>query len=340
MKRSRWLDLGGGVALVALGLGLGAMAGRLGQSPEPSRAATGASSLVSTVPGNDAKPSPDGPALETSVPRPDLSALPALRQLELLDHPARHGDADAACQLGHTLHRCLIHRQQRKPEIGAPHLLKLAELAEGHRDNQIEQIVRTQEAWQRMEAHCEGIDAEQQLVPMMQHLLRAALAGRANARVEFVSIRLSLTDLLRQPQAGHVYMQHAPNLFEQMLAEGDPRTIDVLHSFAGPQRPEDRQAGWHAIPEALRDRELARALWDIRTLRTSPPERLELALHLQSRRDPPINAAAWGHAEQVWNTTFERSPGVETLRARKAREYLDPRHHVPESERDRCRDDE
>jgi hypothetical protein len=341
MKRSRWLDAVGGVALVALGLGLGAMAGRLGKPPEPSRATIEAFAQASTASVGDAKPSPDRPVSETPAPPSDLAGLPALRQLELLDHRARHGDADAACRLGDTLRSCLVHRKQRNPELSALHLVKLAELPEGQRDRQIEQIVRAQEAWQRMQAHCEGINAEQQLAPMMQHLLQAALAGRGNARHDFVAVRLTLSDLLQQPQLGRLYMQHAPRMFRQMLAEGDPRAIDVLHGFAGVQFPEQRQVAWHAIDDSLRDSDLVRALRILLIERTKPPGVTSHAALSLRAQEPRISAAGWEHAERLWKEHFEGSPAIEALRRREADAHENPdRRHIPESERDRCSDDE
>jgi hypothetical protein len=340
MKRSRSLDVIGGVALVALGLTLGAIGGGLGRSPEPSRSTTGTSATAHTPQLDGATPAPGSLVLKTPAPPSDLAGLPALQQLELLDHRARHGDADAACRLGDTLRRCLLHRKQTKPDYGAPLLLQLAELPEAQRNQQIKLIARMQEGWQRVQAHCEGIEIEEQLAPMMQHLLQAALAGRVNARYDFVASRLSLSDLLRQPQLGRLYMQHAPQLFDRMLAEGDPRTIDVLHEFAGVQYPEQRQVAWHAIDASLRDVGIVRALWILRMERTRPPGVISHAAHALRGQEPPIGADAWEHAERLWNEHFERSPAVEVLRRREADARENPaRRFIPESERDRCSDE-
>jgi hypothetical protein len=319
MKKSVLIVIG--VLLVAAGLFGGWTLGRqdeaVGGSDKPPARAPAVSGPIATE--KSAARATPAPAASPRTAVPSSSSLPVVlddrplvEQLPDLDARARQGDALAACDIGVALAHCLRFTGRAPPLMSAEYI---ARQPAKEQTQLTEMTARMGARFERIAAACTGIERETHLPLAQQYLLAAAQRGNTHARAEFVKFPLGVADLIRMPALGQLYAANAPRLFDAMWADGDVAAIEVINQASMTPGMEMQRAAAIAVPEDLRNPQLARALRE-RLMRATLTER---QLAAQPPRPPgytppPIDPEVIAQAERFWNERFEHSDSIAALR--------------------------
>jgi hypothetical protein len=313
MKRNSrlWIAATAGLAalaLVGLGWWLGSRPAASVQSTmlPPDEAFPTDLSWPSTAPLQSESPlqpvAESTPGATSSGREPLPGAASPAELVAMLERRARAGDAPAACRLALELNECRF--VLRRPQRDLASIEQQIAQSEGSDARQLEQLEQRL-AWEQQRIQrrreCAAL-SEEQLAAGPSLLLQAALQGHVPSMVGFArGDGIGGQDMVADPALFALYRQHAFPLWQRALQAGSADAVQVwLEALSS--------GGFHflagALPEALQDRELARAL--------------QTRIHREISIDPapeaadtqPFTESVQGQADDLFERYFAGTAGL------------------------------